>query len=74
MKKNGQSPLRAYREQHGLTCEQLGKRLGFAASTIRSFENGNRIVSAEDAVMIETRIGIDRAVLRADLFAERRAA
>lgn len=64
-----ENPLRAYRKKNGLTAQALGKKLGFATSTIRSFENGNRTISAEDAVFIEKTIGINRADLRPDLWA-----
>jgi hypothetical protein len=39
-----------------------------AEATLRSYENGNRVISAETAIDIETRIGIPRAALRSDLW------
>jgi hypothetical protein len=41
--------------------------------TWRSFENGHREVDGDTAVLIEKKLGIDRAQVRADLF-ERAAA
>jgi DNA-binding XRE family transcriptional regulator len=61
-------PLRNYRVVHGLTCADLAKKLGIAEPTLRSFENGNRTVSAELAVEIEKLIGIKRAIFRSDIF------
>jgi len=65
-------PLRAYRTEHGLSCVDLGKKLGIAASTVRSFENGNRVISAETAVEIEKLLGIERSAIRADLWKKTR--
>ncbi len=50
-------PLRSYRALHGLSCADLAKTLGIAESTLRSYENGNRIISAETAVDFEKRLG-----------------
>lgn len=58
-------PLRQYRRQKRLTCDELGKQLGFAGSTIRSYENGNREIDAELAVRIEDKLGIPRSKLNA---------
>ncbi len=67
-------PLRAYRSTHDLTCADLAKKLGIAEPTVRSFENGHRIISAEMAVTIEDRLGIPRYKIRADLWPEQAAA
>jgi transcriptional regulator with XRE-family HTH domain len=61
-------PLRAYRLRHGLSCAELAKALDIAEPTLRSFENGHRVVSAETAVEIERRIGVTRQRLRPELF------
>ena len=61
-------PLRSYRAVHGLSCSDLAKKLGIAEPTLRSFENGNRKVSAELAVEIERITGITRAAVRPDIF------
>ncbi len=68
------SPLRAYRKEHKLSTKQLADRLGYAESTVRSFENGNRTISADQAVDIETKIGIQRSKIRPDLWPNQKAA
>lgn len=60
--------LRAYRKRHGLSAIEVGKRLGVAGSTFRSWENGVREMPAEKAVQAEKTLGIDRVLLRPDLF------
>lgn len=67
-------PLRTYRLEHGLSCAELGKILEVAEPTVRSFENGNRTISAEMAVTIEERIGIPRHEIRGDLWSAKAAA
>jgi transcriptional regulator with XRE-family HTH domain len=61
-------PLTAYRALHELTRQQLADKLGLSVVTITSYENGHRRIGPENAVAIEGRIGIDRAILRPDLF------
>ena len=61
-------PLRSYRIKHGLSCGILAGKLKVAESTLRSLENGHRRLTAELAVEIEKRLGINRAILRPDLF------
>lgn len=56
-------PLRKYRKERGLDCDELGKQLGLAGSTVRSYENGNREIDPEMAVHIEKKIGIPRREL-----------
>jgi predicted transcriptional regulator len=70
-------PLRAYRIERGLSCAELAKALDIAETTLRSYENGHRAVSAESAVEFENRIGVPRWKLRDDLWdapADERAA
>ena len=62
-------PLRAYRMAQGISTDEIAKQLGVAASTLRSWENGNRQLSAEMAVKVEKLFGIARASLRPDVFA-----
>jgi transcriptional regulator with XRE-family HTH domain len=66
--------LRAYRKANGLTAAEAAGRLGVAASTLRSWENGTRELSAEMAVKAEHIFGINRVNLRPDLFRRREAA
>lgn len=61
-------PLRAFRLQKKLSCEDLGKKLNIAATTVRSYENGNRTISGDFALTIEEKLGIPREQIRPDLF------
>lgn len=61
-------PLRQYRRKHALNCDELGKKVGLAGSTIRSYENGNREVDADTAVMFERKLCIPRSKIRPDLW------
>jgi transcriptional regulator with XRE-family HTH domain len=60
--------LRAYRVSRGLRAEDIAKKLGIHPATVRSYENGNREISGDVAVHIENKLGIDRELLRPDLF------
>ena len=66
-------PLSRYLEINGMSASELAAKLGFNASTTRSFVNGNRPIQAETAVEIERKIGIPRETLRPDLFVKRAA-
>jgi DNA-binding XRE family transcriptional regulator len=61
-------PLRAYRKRHNKTTDDIAAPLGVAASTLRSWENGTRELSPEMAIKIERIFGINRVVLRPDIF------
>ena len=65
---NKKGALRAYRKANSLSAADVAGKLGVAASTLRSWENGTREISAEMAVKAERVLGINRATLRADLF------
>lgn len=60
--------LRSYRIKKNLSAEAVAKKLGIAPSTLRSYENGNREIDGDFAVHIERVLGIDRVLIRADLF------
>lgn len=60
--------LRAYRKSNNLKAQEIAAKLGVAASTLRSWENGTREMSAEFAVQCERLFGINRVSLRPDLF------
>ena len=66
--------LRAYRTKNSLSAEKVAKKLGIAASTLRSYENGHREIDGDFAVTIEKLLGIDRDLLRPDLFSRQRIA
>lgn len=54
-----------------LTADVVAGKLGIAPSTLRSYENGNREVDGDFAVRIEKVLGIDRVLIRPDLFRQR---
>lgn len=60
--------LRAYRKRENLTAEAAAAKVGIAASTWRSYENGNREVDGDTAVHFEKTIGVAREEIRPDLF------
>lgn len=61
-------PFRKYREKHGLTQEDLARKLGVSRQMVGFIESGEREITAENAVEWETEIGIPRAQLRPDIF------
>lgn len=72
-KKAAQKPppkpaLREYREKNGLSADDAGAKIGVKGVTWRSYENGNREVDGDTAVLIEEKCGIGRARIRPDLF------
>jgi transcriptional regulator with XRE-family HTH domain len=62
------NPLKAYREAQQLSQQDLADKLGVSRGLVSLWESGHRAVSAEMAVKIEHRLGIDRADIRKDLF------
>lgn len=66
-------PIRAYRRAHNLRAEELAAKLGVAASTLRSWENGTRELPPDMAVKVERLCGIDRILTRPDIFRRKAA-
>lgn len=62
-------PLRAYRERHRMTQKKIAGKLGVSRQMVSFLENGEREYTADMALLIEKRLGIDRAEVRPDLFA-----
>lgn len=60
--------LRSYRKKHSLTADDAGRKIGIAGTTWRSYENGSREVDGDTAVLIEKECGVDRVLIRPDLF------
>lgn len=62
--------LREYREKHGISPADMAKELGIAESTLRSLENGTRLIQPETCRDIEavTRGQLTRADIDPDLF------
>lgn len=67
------NPLKAYRERKGLSQEEISALLGCSRQMVSFLESGERSFSAEMAVKIETALGIDRILLRPDLFRKKAA-
>lgn len=65
--------LRAYRRTRQLPADEIADRLGIHESTLRSYENGHRRITAEMSIKIERCLGIDRVLTRPDLFRKREA-
>lgn len=61
-------PLREYREEKGISQEELADKLGVSRQAVGLIETGERRVTADNAVEWEKRIGIPREKLRPDLF------
>ena len=68
------NPLRAYRRTKRLPPDAVAGMLGIHPATLRSYENGHRRITGEMSVKIERLLGIDRVLLRPDLFRKREAA
>jgi transcriptional regulator with XRE-family HTH domain len=67
------SPLRAYREKKKLSQEDLAALLGVSRQMVGMLETGDRQFTAEMAVLIEEKTGINRVMFRPDLFRKRAA-
>lgn len=65
------NPLRAYREKNGLSQAELAAMLKVSRQMVSLLENGARKYTAEMALTIERRLGIDRVLTRPDLFRRR---
>lgn len=65
--------IRAYRQAHNISADDLAKKLGISRSTLRSIENGNRPVVPKMAVVLEREIGIPRAQFCPEIFEDARA-
>jgi DNA-binding transcriptional regulator YdaS (Cro superfamily) len=73
-KNDNENVIRAYRVSVGKTCAELALKLRVAESTLRSYENGTRVVTPARAKEWEelTEGGLTRAALLPELFADLR--
>lgn len=60
--------LRSYRLKKNLSTKEVASQLEIAESTLRSYENGTREIDGDLAVKIERILGVDRVLIRPDLF------
>jgi transcriptional regulator with XRE-family HTH domain len=67
------NPLRAYRENRSLSQEVVAEMLGVSRQMVGMLEKGERNFTAEMAVKIEQRLGIDRVLVRPDIFRRKAA-
>ena len=67
------SPLRAYREKKNLSQEELAALLGVSRQMVGMLETGERQFTAEMAVNIEAKTGMNRVLFRPDLFRKKAA-
>jgi len=63
----------AWRKAKGLSQEVVGEMLGVSRQMVGHLENGDRTITGEMACKIEQRLGIDRVLLRPDLFRKKAA-
>lgn len=62
------NPLKSYREERGLSQQELAAQLDVSRQLVGLLETGAREFTAAMCVRIEERLGIDRAKCRPDLF------
>lgn len=62
------NPLLAYRKKNGLSQKEMSGLLGISRPMVALIERGARNITAELAIKIEERLGIDRVLTRPDLF------
>jgi transcriptional regulator with XRE-family HTH domain len=67
------NPLRAYRKKKGLSQGALAAKLGISRAMVGLLETGARQFTAEMAIHIEATLGIDRLMIRPDIFRRRAA-
>lgn len=67
------SPLKAYREKNKLSQEEIASLLGISRQMVGMLETGDRDYTAEMAVLIEEKLGLNRVLFRPDLFRKRAA-
>lgn len=61
-------PLKAYRDEHHLSQQDIADRLGVSRALVGLLETGKRDYTAAMAVLIEEKLGIGRERFRPDLF------
>lgn len=67
------NPLLAYRTKKALSQEAVAEMLGVSRQMVGMLEKGERNFTAEMAVKVEQRLGIDRVLVRPDIFRRRAA-
>lgn len=67
-KEEDKHPLVAYREQHGLTQQELADKLDVSRGLVSLIESGERSITPENAKDWEGKIGIPREKLCPEIF------
>jgi transcriptional regulator with XRE-family HTH domain len=62
------NPLKSYREEQGLSQQEVADKLGVSRQMVSFLENGERDFTADMAVLMEKKLGIARGHVRPDLF------
>ena len=62
------SPLKTYREKHQLTQQELADRIGISRALAGMLETGAKPCTVNTALMIEEKLGIDRAEMLPEVF------
>jgi len=67
------NPLLSYRRRKGLSQEEVASALGVSRQMVGHWEKGDRNFTGEMALLIEEKLGIDRVLIRPDLFRKKAA-
>jgi transcriptional regulator with XRE-family HTH domain len=62
------NPLKSYREEKGLSQQEVADKLGVSRPMVGFLENGERAFSARMAVLMEKKLSIPRSKVRPDYF------
>lgn len=62
------NPIKAYRDEQGLTQSALANALGVKQSTVAGWESGHRPVASDLVGRVSAHTGIPLHVLRPELF------
>lgn len=60
-------PLKAYRDQNGITQDALAKELGVSSITVSRWETGMRKIARDKLTSVAEKTGIPKRELRPDL-------
>lgn len=65
------SVLKSYRASHGLSQQEVADKLAISRQMVQALETGKRKCTADMALLIEDRLGIDREVTLPKIFKRR---
>jgi transcriptional regulator with XRE-family HTH domain len=67
------NPLRAYREKKGKSQQEIADALGISRQMVGLLESGDRDFTADMAILIEEKLGINRVLILPRIFRKRAA-